>query len=290
MRKSLKLLVLTMMVFWATKSFAETPADGNVKTVQTKEEIVNTAELEEIERGILYLLRCCPVHPIVQRGDLRLRIAVAIAKAAKKTNYDWEVLASMAYAESSFYTDAEGPIGEVGLMQLHTNRPWRHCAYKEGREVNPKKLEDQIICGAHWMRFGQDEVCKGTVRQGVSKFMTAGTCVPEPETDLAKKVNRRMRIMKVLKSDKVQVEFPEIWEQNRQKRAEYIADKKARRQAKLQAKWDRQWKKRQAAKKARKAALQAKWDRKYRAKQSKKAEKGIVFSVSQSETKYKPKG
>ena len=287
MQKSLKLLVLCMMVFGATKSFGEAPAEGDVK----QKVVVSTSEIEEIETGILYLLRCCPVHPVVQRPDLRLKVAVAIAKAAEKTNYHWSVLASMTYAESSFYSDAKGPIGEVGLMQLHTEKPWKHCRFKEQRELNRKSLEDQIICGAHWMRYGQDKVCNGTVRQGVSKFMTAGTCVPDPETSLDKKVNRRMRIMKVLKSEKVQEDFMETWEQNRERRAQYLAEKKARRQAKLQRKWNRRWKKRQQAKKRRQAELQAKWDAQYRKRASKaKQEKGIIFSMSRSETKSKPKG
>lgn len=287
MKKSLKLMVLCMMIFWATESLAETPADGNSKAIRNE---MKTAKLEEINKGILYLLRSSPVHPVVQSPDLRLKVAVAIYKAAEKTKYDWNVLASMIYSESSFNSEAEGPIGEVGLMQLHTERPWRHCEFKEQREVNRDDLNDQILCGAYWLRFGQEKVCNGSLAQGISKFMTAGTCVPEPETKLARKVKRRLRIMKTLKSDKVQVDFMETWEQNKKRRAEYIAERKAKRQAKLQAKWNRRWKRQQAAKKARRAALQAKWDENWKNQQSRQEEKGIIFSVSKSETKYRPKG
>lgn len=286
MRKVSMMLVLCMLFVMSGTSKAEAPADGDLKV--SKPMKVDT--LKQIEKGVLYLLRCCPIHPVVRDANLRLKIAAAIYKASEKSGYAWPVITAIAYAESSFDSDAEGPIGEVGFMQLHTERPWRHCQFKEQRKVSKTSLEDQLICGAHWLRFGQEKVCNGSLKQGVAKFMTRSTCVPEKESRLAWKVNRRLKIMRILKTDKVQVEYEEIKEANDKKRAKYIAKRKAKRRAKLQAKWDKRWKARQKKKKEAQAQLQQKWDKRWKElQQNKKAEKGIIFTTS-NQSKEENKG
>lgn len=70
-----------------------------------------------------------------------------IKRAAKKINWDWRLLASLIYQESSFRLDLESDKGAFGLMQL---MPFVMEKYEIGYDATP---EEQLNAGTQLLKY-----------------------------------------------------------------------------------------------------------------------------------------
>ncbi len=148
----------------------------------------------EVSKAILQLLKYVPRHKLRRNPEELQRFSLAVLDAAQRADVKASAIVATAYAESTFSKGRRGKIGELGVMQLHGRAQWSYCRKVENRNINRRIIEDQLICGAHWLRLSINK-CNKTYYQGFSRYMTKRTCKPLRKTRLQSVVLRRLRIM-----------------------------------------------------------------------------------------------
>ena len=104
--------------------------------------------------------------------EYRSEVAAAICAEAEEHDISAELLASMAFHESSFSTEAIGTRGEVGLMQVHG-------AAAAGCEL--ESVRGQVACGAAWLARWRDLCPKGRGWYGPLVGYASGACSTDSE-------------------------------------------------------------------------------------------------------------
>ena len=104
-------------------------------------------------------------RPMVDH-EYRSEIAAAICAEAEEHSIPAELLASMAFHESSFDTAAIGTRGEIGLLQVHG-------AAAAGCEL--ESVQGQVACGAAWLARWR-EMCPAGGWYGPLVGYASGAC------------------------------------------------------------------------------------------------------------------
>ena len=121
------------------------------------------------------------------------RAAKHIASAAHWSTYynvDPLLVSVTITLESSWDPNAQGDIGEIGLMQLHSPEA------KRGFDLTDPN--QQIEAGVKWLRTCIDQ-CGGDVRQGVNKYAT-GEC-KKPWGKLDYRMRRYRRAVRLFREE-----------------------------------------------------------------------------------------
>lgn len=156
----------------------------------------------EVSKVILQLLKYNHKHKLRKKPEELKRFSLAVLDAAQRADVKAAAIIATAYAESTFSKSRRGKIGELGVMQLHGKAQWSYCRKVEDRKINRYIIEDQLICGAHWLRLSIN-TCNKTYYQGFARYMTKKTCKPKRRTRLQRVVLRRLRIMWNIQNDKI---------------------------------------------------------------------------------------
>ena len=149
---------------------------------------------EAVSSSLIQLLKYNPNHKLRKDPKHLKRFTLAVLAAANTADVKAAAIIATSYAESTFKMNTKGKIGELGTMQLHGKAQWSYCRLKENRKINRKLLEDQLICGGHWLRMSID-ICNGTYYEGFASYMTKKTCKPKRRTRLQWVVMRRLNLM-----------------------------------------------------------------------------------------------
>jgi len=163
-----------------------------------------TLDEDKVSAAIVKLLHKVPNHKLRKNTEYRKEFSKAILDAAGKAGVPAALVLATAYRESTLRTNLVGAIGERGVMQLHGKAQWQYCRKVENRKINRKDYKDQLICGAHWLRYSID-ICDGTYYQGISSYMTKNTCKPKKGSKLSRIVLSRLKLMQRINKGELDV-------------------------------------------------------------------------------------
>jgi len=183
LRKSIQLYLvlfvgLFLLAFLASFSAKSLPSRSAWNERYTVEEVVRGLEyVKELKRD---------VNP---EADF-IRLGRAFTAAQEAYELPALFLVSIGWHESRYKTEDVGTLGEVGIMQVGPmGRTDERCRDACGEMV---ALEDQIMCGACWLRVNV-QWCKDHNR-GFNGYAT-GKC--DPKSEKAKsKIRRRYNLWK----------------------------------------------------------------------------------------------
>jgi hypothetical protein len=105
-----------------------------------------------------------PQPPPGQPGEL----LPLIKAAASEAGIDWQLLASLAWAESSFNLGAVSSAGAIGITQIMP-ATWREWSAKIGAGNDPRNPKDNLRVGARYLAWCIKEA--GTVRKGLWAYV-----------------------------------------------------------------------------------------------------------------------
>lgn len=143
--------------------------------------IADRAMADNLEGQILGLVSGAPNHELNRPGA-----AAELADEFREIGGAWDIepstLAWLAFWESSFHTDAIGPRGELGLLQVHPS-----TAHIFG--CNFATRYAGIECGARVLAEALERC--GTLRAALTSHATRGQCSTRNKR-VIRKINWRM--------------------------------------------------------------------------------------------------
>jgi hypothetical protein len=148
-------------------------------------------DLEAIENGILWLARNEPNCRVKKDKNYRKKIALQTLESSEAFNLPPLLITSMQWKESRFYTNREGKLGELGLMQVGEEGR-RKCEEHCGEM---KTIKEQLDCGCCWLDKGVDWC--GSLEGGLSAYI-CGKCKPRYYLS-QQSFNSRIRLWEKLK-------------------------------------------------------------------------------------------
>ena len=140
----------------------------------------------DVETMILYLVAGAPRHP-GNRQDYREKHAERIVMAANAHGIPADLVAAIAFRESSFRGEVVGPGGELGTMQVHPATGRRF-----GCDLTT--VTGQYDCGCEVLAWHRDR-CGGGLRQALAAYGSRrAECHPRKGSSLAKMVSDRFHL------------------------------------------------------------------------------------------------
>lgn len=121
---------------------------------------------------IFILLSTTPNRMLYRDAGARETMSQHFVDAGERYNLEPSLLVTWSFYESSFRTDAEGALGEVGLFQVHG----KHRRACEG-EHDLSTARGQVMCGA--MLIDMDRRYCGSMERGLWRY-ASGRCRGTP--------------------------------------------------------------------------------------------------------------
>jgi len=149
---------------------------------------------EHADTAILMSVGDYAEHPMVKYPEKRSRMAHIVVNSSLRARVPWEFVTAIIKHESAFRPNVISTDGHAsfGLMQIHGSAV-AYCRRLEGRRIDVKSSEDQVVCGAHWLRHALD-TCKAGLAGGLTYYATGYTCDVYYSRKLFRIVDKRMRL------------------------------------------------------------------------------------------------
>lgn len=128
--------------------------------------------MTSVSAMIAILLSATPNRALYRDADARDVMSQHFVDAGERYDIDPSLLVTWSFYESSFRTNAEGALGEIGLFQVHG----KHRKACEG-EHDLSTARGQVMCGA--MLIDMDRRFCGSLERGLWRY-ASGRCRGTP--------------------------------------------------------------------------------------------------------------
>jgi hypothetical protein len=140
-----------------------------------------------------YLLNIGTPQPVPSKDTMTSDLVALIKSTATELGVDWQLLASLVWAESSFQQDVQSTAGAMGLAQIMPTT-WAEWAPKVGAK-DPYNATDNLTVGAAYLRWLLDTLKRNervalvAYNFGIGNVMAGRTPPEETEVYAAKVIH-----------------------------------------------------------------------------------------------------